>query len=104
MTVAMPEFGEIAARLAGLADSLEGAENPFRDGLRRVRDLLAGPSPSILEAQAEIFRALACLLKPGGVIDKPETWLFCACAACLFMEKVRLAQTAQPAPKGAQLQ
>jgi hypothetical protein len=86
----MPEFGEVAAKLAALADSLPGEDNPFRQTLRQIPALLHGPNASLTTATNEVTRAAYYLAGRGETIDRPETWIFCACMVLIALEKGRL--------------
>ena len=86
----IPEFAEIAAKLAGLAASLPGPDNPFRQTLQQMPDLLFGPKASLATATSGINRAVYHLIGRGETIDIPETWIFCACMMLLALEKGRL--------------
>jgi hypothetical protein len=90
------EFGEIACKLAASASCLQGDHNAFRDGLHRVSACLAPATRNLAGAQRELGLLLAVLMRKAEVVDAPETWITCACAALLAIEQTRLAGGAQP--------
>jgi hypothetical protein len=98
---ALPEFADIAAKVAALAEILPGDDNPFRKTLRQLRGVMSGPNANLTTATAEVNRAVYYLVGRGQVIDEPETWIFLACLTLLELEKSRLSGGLKAAPPGA---
>ena len=99
----MPEFGDIAAHLAALADLLPGDDNRHRQALRDVVTALSGSSRSLEDATRHAVMAFFDLSGGGRLVDKPEAWLLSAVMICLQHEKMRLAGGFKGAPLGTRL-
>ena len=86
-----PEFGDVAAHLAALADLLPGDDNRHRQALRDVVTALRAPHRDLDDATRHTMMALFDLSGGGKLVDKPETWLLSAVALFVQHEKSRLA-------------
>ena len=97
---AFPEFGDIVANLAAVADALSGPDNRHRQGLRDVATAMGDATPRFRDATASTMGALFELIGQGKTVDKPETWLLAAVMTLLSHEMLRLNGGTNTAPAG----
>lgn len=98
---ALPEFGEVASKLAAIVARLDGPGNPFREALLRVSAHLAPASRILTAARSELGLLTAALLRDGTPFDEPESWITFACVVLVTAEQARLAGGLTAAPAGA---